>query len=45
MAYIYGYDAKEHSDELVTVSGEAIEIITSSMSPGAVLVNDFPFCE
>jgi hypothetical protein len=41
----YGYEAKEHNDRKVNVAKDLLQLIGEVFLPGALLVNDLPFCE
>jgi hypothetical protein len=41
----YGYEAKESNDRKIDVARKMIQLIVETTLPGALLVNDLPFCE
>jgi len=45
LALGYGYDVKGSSDPKVKTARKVVQLISETMNPGALLVNDLPFCE
>jgi hypothetical protein len=41
----YGYDVKGFNDRKVNAARELAQIVGETALPGALLVNDLPFCE
>jgi hypothetical protein len=41
----YGYEVKEANDRKVDVARNLVQIAGETAFPGALLVNDLPFCE
>jgi hypothetical protein len=41
----YGYEVKGLDDRKVQVAGKLVQVISETALPGALLVNDLPFCE
>ena len=41
----YGYEVKDPSDSKVKTARNLVQMIAESIHPGALLVNDLPFCE
>ena len=44
MSLTYGYDLNDHGDEFMTAPIESSELVSRVILPGAVLVNQLPFC-
>ena len=45
LAMGYGYEVKELNDRKVQVAGKLVKVVSETALPGALLVNDIPFCE
>lgn len=45
MYTMYGHQVDPESDSFVKTAEEAVEMLINSMSPGAQIVNNFPFRE
>lgn len=45
LALGYGYEVKGLNDRKVEAAGELIDVISATALPGALLVNNLPFCE
>ena len=41
----YGYEAKQLNDRKVDAAREMVQLASEILPPGALLVNDLPFCE
>ena len=41
----YGYEVKGPSDPNVKTARELVQMTSETIHPGALLVNDLPFCE
>ena len=41
----YGYEVKGHNDSKVNAAKNMIKLTSTTTLPGALLVNDLPFCE
>jgi hypothetical protein len=45
LALGYGYEVKGFNDRKVEAAGKMIEVVSATALPGALLVNNLPFCE
>lgn len=45
LAMGYGYEVKDPSDTKVKTARKLIQMTSETIHPGALLVNDLPFCE
>jgi hypothetical protein len=45
LAVGYGYEVKEPNDQKVNAARKMVQLIGEIGLPGALLVNDLPFCE
>ena len=45
LAMGYGYEVKGHNDQKIKASRKLAQLISETALPGALLVNDLPFCE
>jgi hypothetical protein len=43
MSLTYGYDLKDHNDDMIVVPIQAVEMASRYILPGAALVNYLPF--
>jgi hypothetical protein len=41
----YGYEVKGLDDRKVQAAGKMVKVVGETVLPGALLVNDLPFCE
>lgn len=41
----YGYEVEGLNDRKVQVASKLVQVLSESALPGALLVNDLPFCE
>ena len=41
----YGYEVKELNDRKVDAARKMVKLADEALSPGALLVNQLPFCE
>ena len=41
----YGYEVKDPSDHKVKTARKLVQMTSETIHPGALLVNDLPFCE
>jgi len=41
----YGYEVKGLDDRKVQAAGKLVQVVSETAHPGALLVNDLPFCE
>ena len=41
----YGYEVKDPSDPKVKTARKLVQMTSETIHPGALLVNDLPFCE
>ena len=41
----YGYKVKEPKDRHISAASKLVQLATETTFPGALLVNDLPFCE
>ena len=42
---VYGRQCESHQDSLIQKTDEAVAMLTSSMFPGAIALNIFPWCK
>jgi len=42
---VYGYEVKERGDRKITAGRKITQLGSETVTPGAVLVNELPFCE
>jgi hypothetical protein len=45
LAVGYGYEVKESNDRKVNAAVKLVHLAGETAAPGALLVNDLPFCE
>jgi len=45
LAMGYGYEVKGLDDRKVQAAGKLVQVVSETALPGALLVNDLPFCE
>jgi hypothetical protein len=45
LAMVYGYEVKGINDRNVTTPKKLVQLASKTALPGAILVNDLPFCE
>ena len=45
LAMGYGYEVKELNDRKVDAARKMVQLSSETLPPGALLVNDLPFCE
>jgi hypothetical protein len=45
LAMGYGYEVKGLNDRKVQAAGKLVQVLSETVLPGALLVNDLPFCE
>jgi len=45
LAMGYGYEVKGHNDKKIKAARKLAQLISETALPGALLVNDLPFCE
>jgi hypothetical protein len=41
----YGYEVKDSSDPKIKTARKLVQMTAETIHPGALLVNDLPFCE
>jgi hypothetical protein len=41
----YGYKVKDHTDPKVKTARKLVQMMSKIIHPGALLINDLPFCE
>ncbi len=45
LAMGYGYEVQGRNDRWVDISRKLAQLASQTMLPGAMLINDLPFCE